>query len=174
MFDRNVAITFSPHSAPQRWGSIHKCLTLHLILAAVGYPLVSHKVFFTEQTLIVSNKSPHVLRWQTCWAFTVYCYCFASREAMLLGLASAAVQRASAGRSGRSCQQADGQVCSKVSTEMIFPVRHSKTMVGKSWALIVRWSIFTHSDWGGGWANQSYFTWQLKLAFNRVEYNRSF
>lgn len=123
------------------------------ILTAVGYllPLVSHKALFIEQTLIVSNNLPQVLLSQPCWAFTIYCYCFAFREAMLLGLASAAVQRASAGRSGRSCQQADGQVCGKVSTEMIFPVRHSKTMVGKSWALIVRWSIFTHSDWGGGW-----------------------
>lgn len=44
------------------------------------------------------------------------------REAMLLGLASAAVQRASTGRSGRSCQQADGQVCCKVSTTTVFPV----------------------------------------------------
>lgn len=40
---------------------------------------------------------------------------------MLLGPASTAVQRAGAGRSGRSCQQADGQVCSEVSAEPALP-----------------------------------------------------
>lgn len=42
---------------------------------------------------------------------------------MLLGPASTAVQRAGSRRSGRSCQQADGQVCRKVSTETALPVR---------------------------------------------------
>lgn len=42
---------------------------------------------------------------------------------MLLGPASTAVQRAGSSRSGRSCQQADGQVCRKVSTKTALPVR---------------------------------------------------
>lgn len=102
---------------------------------------------------------------------TMCCCCFVFREAMLLGPASTAVQRAGSGRSGRSCQQADGQVCRKVSIETALPVRKAKTMVGKCWALIVRQAIFTHSEWGGGWGNQSFFTWQQKQAVNSARYS---
>lgn len=42
---------------------------------------------------------------------------------MLLGASSTAVQRASAGGSGGSRQQADGQVCRKVSAWTALPVR---------------------------------------------------
>lgn len=132
----------------------------------------------TEQTCVASERAPKLLSWQACNAClkkeqhgTIYCCCFVFREAMLLGPASAAVQRAGTGRSGRSCQQADGQVCRKVSTETALPVRKAKTMVGKSWALIVRRAIFTHSEWGGGWGNQSFFTWQQKLAHNSARYS---
>lgn len=51
---------------------------------------------------------------------------FVFREAMLLGPASAAVQRAGTRCSGRPCQQADGQVCCKVSTEAALPVREGE------------------------------------------------
>lgn len=50
---------------------------------------------------------------------------------MLLGPASAAVQRAGSGRSGRSCQQADGQVCCKVSAETALPVQEIANNSGK-------------------------------------------
>lgn len=53
----------------------------------------------------------------------------------------------------------------------LFLSERAQTMVGKSWALIVRRSIFTHSEWGGGWRNQSFFTQQQKLAVNGVGYS---
>lgn len=53
------------------------------------------------------------------------------REAMLLGSASTTVQCAGFGRSGRPCQQADGQVCCKVSTETAHPVKEGKNNGGK-------------------------------------------
>lgn len=53
------------------------------------------------------------------------------REAVFLGPASTAVQRASSGRSGGSCQQADGQVCRKVSAETALPVGEGANNGGK-------------------------------------------
>lgn len=49
---------------------------------------------------------------------------------MFLGSASAAVQHSGAGRRGRSCQQADGQVCRQVSTSAAFPVNRGQ---GEQW-----------------------------------------
>lgn len=64
---------------------------------------------------------------------------------MLLGPASTAVQRAGTGRSGRSCQQADGQVCRKVSTETALPVREGANNGGKILGPN-RLPIFTHTE----------------------------
>lgn len=50
---------------------------------------------------------------------------------MFLGPSSTAVQRAGIGRSGRSCQQADGQVCCKVSAETALPVQEGTNNGGK-------------------------------------------
>ena len=82
--------------------------------------------------------------------------CF-RREAVLLGPASTAVQRAGPGRRGRPCRQADGQVRRKVSqTETALPVRREargggNTMVGKSCILMVLVARFhTYVDVCGG------------------------
>lgn len=115
------------------------------------------------QLVIAGGPDTHFSSCHSDAVFTGSCchlLFFVCREAVLLGSAATAVQRASAGRSGRSCQQADGQVCCKVSPETALPVRQGKTMVGKSWDLIVRRSIFTHSESCGVWGNQSFFIWQ--------------
>lgn len=94
--------------------------------------------------VVVSESAPELLKQHSCKAcinelstarhylllFFLFCF-FAFREAMLLGPASTAVQRAGAGRSGRPCQQADGQVCRKVSTETALPVREGTNNGGK-------------------------------------------
>lgn len=48
------------------------------------------------------------------WPTPLFLFLF-FREAVLLGPSSTAVQRAGAGGRGGPCQQADGQVCRKVS-----------------------------------------------------------
>ena len=93
---------------------------------------------------------------------------------MLLGPASAAVQRAGAGRSGRSCQQADGQVCRKVSTETALPVREGANNGGKTLGPNRPTDPFSHilRVEGGGinhfsLHNKSWLlTWQVTALFN--------
>lgn len=95
---------------------------------------------FTEPAYISAKKAAFLL--QCAWSgvivtpdqlFTslpqsVVCV---SREAVFLGPASTALQRASSGRSGRSCQQADGQVCCKVSAETALPAGKGANNGGK-------------------------------------------
>lgn len=100
---------------------------------------------------------------------------FAFREAVLLGPASTAVQRAGAGRGGRSCQQADGQVCCKVSAEPALPGRagwnNGGKILGPNSPLIhfhtfrVRWRV----GWGGDRIH--HFSSQQKLAVNGLGYS---
>lgn len=164
---RKAIITLASYCL-QREGCLRRYLRMTGTIWSLQLPLLLMSHFLTEETCLRGST------WRA-WAFIVtrplaqlsvlerssvnsvartYCCCF-FREAVLLGPASTAVQRAGTCRSGRPCQQADGQVCCKVSTETALPVSDGKTMVGNSWALIVLRSIFTHSEKAKAGARES-------------------
>lgn len=135
VFVRKVAINLSPHSLHQRECSIHNCLTLYLCVLMAER---NRQGFYWACMPFCKESCIFALPYLICWGLIVALYyslpqsavCI-FREAVFLGPATTAVQRASSGRSGRSCQQADGQVCRKVSVETALPVGEGANNGGK-------------------------------------------
>lgn len=130
MFVRKVAINLSSHSVLQRERSIHCCSMLHLNLWRQRQSFYWGSIRFCKESAVFAAACLARSNCSTLSSLPQSAVCV-FREAVFLGPASTAVQRASSGRSGRSCQQADGQVCRKVSAETALPVGEGANNGGK-------------------------------------------
>lgn len=138
VFDFKVAIRLSPQSAVQTQGFVCKCLTL------CSCRIQSSFLFHSAN--------------QPCFQLSVFLFCDKSVRpappivvALLLQGSNASWSCVSSSSTCRRWSQWEIVPASRWSSlpqseyRDCFSCQPVQTMVGKSWALIVRWSIFTHS-----------------------------
>ena len=155
VFDRKVTITPSPHSALQTQGSVHKCLTLP-DPCSCRTPSSSG---VAPQTYSASNRLPRVLLWQSIVAALLpgkQCFLVLRQQQFNVQALVAVGDRAS---------KQMVKFAAKWVQRLFFLSDVAKTMVGKSSALIVHWSIFTQSEERGREGKSIIFHLTAKAGF---------